>query len=89
MSLYDNKLAVEDGDDTYLITRSSPGTNWMNETERNAASGNIRLILPAVLNATMHLCLAIPRKMVFKFTGFDRYSFRSNVTTDYTEMIGD
>ena len=31
MSLYDNKLAVEDGDDTYLIAKTSPGTNWMDE----------------------------------------------------------
>ena len=89
MSLYDNKLAVEDGDDTYLITRSSPGTNWMNETERNAAFREYTLdIAGGSANTTYAFMLGYTKEDgVFKFTGFDRYSFRSNVTTSPAKWV--
>ena len=89
MSKYDNKLAVEDGTDTYLITRSSPGTNWMNETERNAAFKEYTLdIAGGSANTTYAFMLGYTREDgVFKFTGFDRYSFRSNVTTSPAKWV--
>jgi TonB-linked SusC/RagA family outer membrane protein len=90
MSLYDNKLAVDDGDDTYLITKTSkPGTNWMNETQRNAAFREYTLdIAGGSQNTTYAFMLGYTKEDgVFKYTGFDRYSFRANVTTSPAKWV--
>jgi TonB-linked SusC/RagA family outer membrane protein len=89
MALYDNRLAVEDGDDTYLITRSSPGTNWMEEAQRNAAFKEYTLdIAGGSANTTYAFLLGYTQDQgVFKYTGFDRYSFRTNVNTSPAKWI--
>jgi len=89
MSLYDNRLAVEDGDDTYLITRSSPGTNWMEEAQRDAAFKEYTLdIAGGSANTTYAFLLGYTQDQgVFKYTGFDRYSFRTNVNTSPAKWI--
>ncbi|HBC77470.1 MAG TPA: hypothetical protein DCZ51_02505, partial [Bacteroidales bacterium] len=81
MSLYDNQLAVDDGDDTYLITKLSPGTDWMKEIERNAAYKEYTLdIAGGSQNTTYAFMLGYTdEEGVFKYTGFDRYNARMNV----------
>ncbi len=83
MSLYDNKLAVEDGTDTYLITRSSPGTDWFGESTRNASFKEYTIdIAGGSQNTTYAFLLGYTKEDgIFKWTGFDRYSFRTNITT--------
>lgn len=88
-SKYDNKLAVVDGNDTYLIARSSPGTNWMKESERNAAFKDYTVDVTGGSEKTTYAFLLGYTKDdgVFKYTGFDRYSFRANVTTSPSKWI--
>jgi TonB-linked SusC/RagA family outer membrane protein len=89
MSLYDNKLAVEDGDDTYLITRTSPGTDFFGETTRNAAYKEYTLdISGGTQNATYAFMLGYTdEEGIFKYTSFDRYNFRGNVTASPAKWI--
>jgi TonB-dependent starch-binding outer membrane protein SusC len=89
MSLYDNKLAVEDGDDTYLITRSSPGTNWYDEATRNAQFKEYTLdISGGTQNTTYAFMLGYTDdEGIFKYTGFERYSFRANIATSPAKWI--
>jgi TonB-dependent starch-binding outer membrane protein SusC len=80
---YDNKLAVVDGTDTYLITKTSQGTDWMKESERNAAFKDYTVDVTGGGEKTTYAFLLGYTKEdgVFKWTGFDRYSFRANITT--------
>ncbi len=89
MSLYDNKMAVRDGDDTYLIARASPGTDWFGETTRNAALKEYTLdIAGGSQNTTYAFLLGYTdEEGIFKYTGFERYSFRSNITTSPAKWI--
>jgi len=89
MSLYDNKLAVEDGDDTYLIAKTSPGTNWMDEIGQNGQFKEYTLdIAGGSANTTYAFMLGYTKdEGVFKYTGFDRYSFRSNIGTSPAKWI--
>ncbi len=89
MDLYDNKLAVEDGDDTYLITRISPGTDWYKETTRNAAFKEYTLdIAGGSENTTYAFLLGYTQNEgIFKFTGYDRYSFRANITSSPAKWV--
>jgi TonB-linked SusC/RagA family outer membrane protein len=89
MSKYDNKLAVEDGTDTYLITRISPGTNWFGETTRNAPYKEYTLdISGGTSNTTYAFMLGYTNEEgIFKWSGFDRYSARVNVTTAPAKWI--
>ena len=81
MSLYDNKMAVEDGDDTYLITKTSPGTDFFGETTRNAAYKEYTLdIAGGSQNATYAFMLGYTdEEGIFNYTGYDRYNFRANI----------
>jgi TonB-dependent starch-binding outer membrane protein SusC len=89
MSLYDNKLSVDDGDDTYLITKTSPGTDWMKEIERNAAFKEYTLdIAGGSQNTTYAFMLGYTdEEGVFKYTGFKRYNARANVSTSPAKWI--
>ncbi len=89
MSLYDNKLAVEDGDDTYLIARTSPGTNWMKEAERNAEFREYTMdIAGGTANTTYAFLLGYTKEDgVFKYTGFDRYSARLNIASSPAKWV--
>ncbi len=89
MALYDNKLAVDDGDDTYLITRISPGTDWMKEIERNAQYKEYTLdIAGGSQNTTYAFMLGYTdEEGVFKYTGFKRYNARLNVTSSPAKWI--
>jgi TonB-linked SusC/RagA family outer membrane protein len=92
LTKYDNKLSVEDGTDTYLITKASvPGTNWMKEAERpnggaykeytmdvSGGSGNTNYAM--MLGYT-------DEEGVFKWTGYKRYSARLNLNTSPAKWV--
>jgi TonB-dependent starch-binding outer membrane protein SusC len=86
---YDNKLAVVDGTDTYLITKASQGTDWMKESERNADFKDYTVDVTGGSEKTTYAFLLGYTKEdgVFKWTGFDRYSFRANVMTTPAKWV--
>ena len=88
-ALYDNKLAVRDGTDTYLIAKSSPGTNWMKESQRNADFKDYTIdVTGGSANTTYAFLLGYTKEDgVFKHTGFDRYSFRANINSSPKKWI--
>ena len=90
MSRYDNQLAVRDGDDTYLITRTSvPGTDWFKEATRNAPFREYTLdIAGGSQNTTYAFLLGYTEEQgIFKWTGFERYSGRANINTSPAKWI--
>lgn len=89
MSLYDNKLAVEDGDDTYLITKASPGTDFMKEASRNGAFKEYTLdIAGGSSNTTYAFLLGYTQdEGVFKWTGYDRYNGRININSSPAKWV--
>lgn len=89
-ALYDNKLATIDGTDTYLITKSSkPGTDWMKEAERNAQLRDYTIdVTGGSQNTTYAFLLGYTKdEGVFKYTGFDRYSFRANINSSPAKWL--
>jgi TonB-linked SusC/RagA family outer membrane protein len=89
-ALYDNLMSVRDGDDTYLITKTNKeGTDWMKEAEQNASFKEYTLdIAGGSQNTTYAFLLGYTSdEGVFKYTGFERYSFRTNVNTSPAKWI--
>jgi TonB-dependent starch-binding outer membrane protein SusC len=89
MSLYDNKLAVEDGTDTYLITRTSPGTDFYGYTTYNSPFKEYTIdAAGGTQNTTYALMLGYTDdEGIFKYTGFKRYSGRATVNTSPNKYI--
>lgn len=89
MSLYDNKMAVRDGDDTYLITRTSPGTDWYGEATRNAPFKEYTLDIAGGSESTTYAFLLgyTNDEGIFHNTGYKRYSFRSNITSTPAKWV--
>ncbi len=90
MARYDNLLAVRDGTDTYLITRASvPGTDWYKESTRNAAFKEYTVdIAGGSQNTTYAFMLGYTQEEgIFKYTGFDRYSARANISTSPANWV--
>lgn len=89
MSLYDNKLAVEDGTDTYLITRLSPGTNWFKESTRNAAYKEYTIdVSGGSENTTYAFMLGYTNNEgIFKYTGYERYNLRANISSQPAKWV--
>jgi len=88
--LYDNKLAVEDGTDTYLITKTNKiGTDWMKEAQRNASYKEYTIDASGgSANTTYAFLLGYTDdEGVFKWTGYNRYSLRSNINTSPAKWI--
>jgi TonB-dependent SusC/RagA subfamily outer membrane receptor len=75
--LYDNKMATIDGTDTYLIAKSSAGTDWMKEAEQDAPIRDYTIdVTGGSANTTYAFLLGYTKEDgVFKWTGFDRYSY--------------
>ncbi len=89
-ALYDNKLSYIDGDDTYLITKTNKeGTDWMKESQRNASFKEYTVdVAGGSANTTYAFMLGYTSdEGVFKYTGFDRYSFRANVNSSPAKWI--
>ena len=89
-ALYDNLMSVRDGDDTYLITRANKeGTDWYKESAQNGSFKEYTLdIAGGTSNTTYAFLLGYTSdEGVFKHTGFERFSFRSNVNTSPAKWI--
>jgi TonB-linked SusC/RagA family outer membrane protein len=88
-SLYDFKLSREDGDDTYLIARTSPGTDWLKEADRDAKFRDISFDLSGGGQNTIYSLQAnyLNEEGILKWTGYERYSIQSNVTSDLTDWF--
>lgn len=88
-SLYDNKMTHEDGDDTWLITKTSPGTDFLREADRNASYKEYTMdIAGGSSNTTYAFLLGYTSdEGVFKWTGFDRYSGRVNINSSPSKWI--
>lgn len=89
MSLYDNKLSYEDGDDTYLITKASAGTDFMKEASQNGAFKEYTIDAAGGSGNTTYAFLLGYTKDegVFKYTGYDRYSARVNINSSPAKWI--
>jgi len=89
MSLYDNQMAVRDGDDTYLIARTSPGTDWFGEATRNAPYKEYTIdVTGGSQNTTYAFLFGYTKdEGIFKWTGFDRYSLRTNINSSPAKWI--
>ena len=89
-SLYDDKMIHEDGDDTYLIMRANKeGTDWLREADRNAFFLEANLGLTGGSEKTVYSFQAgyLNEEGILKWTGFDRYNLRSNVTSNPTDWL--
>lgn len=89
MSLYDNLLSVRDGTDTYLITRSSPGTDFYDAATRNASYKEYTIDAAGGSQSTTYAFMLGYTKDdgIFKWTGFERYSARANISTSPAKWI--
>ncbi|HCI54841.1 MAG TPA: TonB-dependent receptor [Bacteroidales bacterium] len=89
-SLYDNKLSWEDGTDTYLITKANKiGTDWMKESEQNGLYRDISLdVTGGSTNTTYAFLFGYTKdEGVFKWTGLDKYSFRTNINSSPAKWL--
>ncbi len=90
LNLYDNKMVHEDGDDTYLIMEAAvPGTEWLKVIDRNAKYQEVTAdVSGGSANTTYAFQLGyLLEEGILKYTSFDRYSFRSNITTNPAKWI--
>ena len=89
-SLYDYYTAKEDGDDTYLITRANKdGTDWIKEISQVAVYQQYDVNLNGGGdNTTYAFTLGyMQSEGIMKFTGYDRWNFRSSITSDVTKWL--
>ncbi len=89
-SLYDDKMIHEDGDDTYLIAKANQeGTEWLKEASQNAQFIESTVdVSGGSENTSYSFQLGyLQEEGILKWTGFDRYNLRSNVTSDLTDWL--
>jgi TonB-linked SusC/RagA family outer membrane protein len=89
-ALYDNLMSVRDGDDTYLITRANKeGTDWYKESSQNGSFKEYTLdIAGGTSNTTYAFLLGYTSdEGIFKYTGFERFSFRTNINTSPAKWL--
>ena len=82
--LYDDKMIHEDGDDTYIIMKANrEGTDWLREISRVAPYRDISTSINGGSQTTSYAFQVgyLSEEGILKFTGFDRYNLRSNVTS--------
>jgi TonB-linked SusC/RagA family outer membrane protein len=90
LALYDDKMIHEDGDDTYLIMKSNPqGTRWLQEADRPAQYQEYTVDLNGGSEATSYAFQMgyMLEEGVLKWTGYDRFNLRSNITTNPVEWV--
>ena len=83
-------MSVRDGDDTYLITRANKeGTDWYKESAQNGSFKEYTLdIAGGTSNTTYAFLLGYTSdEGIFKYTGFERFSFRTNINTSPAKWI--
>lgn len=89
-ALYDNQLSWQDGTDTYLITKANKvGTDWMKEAQQNGLYRDLQIdVAGGSANTTYSFLLGYHNDDgVFKYTGFERLNFRSNITASPAKWI--
>ena len=89
-SLYDHQMIHEDGDDTYIIMKANKeGTDWLDEADRNATYQEYSVDLSGGNETTNYAFQAgyLQEEGVLKYTGYDRYNLRANVTTNPIEWL--
>lgn len=89
-NLYDDKMIHEDGDDTYIIMKANKeGTDWLREASQNAPFKDISLDLNGGGQSTSYAFQLgyLGEEGILKFTGYDRYNLRSNVTSRPFEWL--
>jgi TonB-linked SusC/RagA family outer membrane protein len=90
ISLYDNQLKERDGDDTYLITKTNKeGTDWMKEAQQTGQFSEYTIdIAGGSQNTTYAFLLGYTNEEgVYKWTGFERYSARANISSSPAKWI--
>jgi TonB-linked SusC/RagA family outer membrane protein len=90
LSLYDDKMIHEDGDDTYLIMEANPeGTRWLREADRTASYQEYTVDLNGgSQNGTYAFQTGyLKEEGVLKWTGYERFNLRSNITANPIEWI--
>lgn len=88
--LYDDKMIHEDGTDTYLIMKANKeGTDWLREASQNAQFIESTLDLSGGSeNTTYSFQMGyLKEEGILKWTGYNRYNLRSNVTSELTDWL--
>ncbi len=89
-SQYDYMMINEDGDDTYLITKTNKqGTDWLREADRNAQFQDVSIDLSGGSQNSMYSFQAgyLNEEGILKWTGYKRYNIQSNVTSNVTDWL--
>jgi len=89
-SLYDDKMINEDGTDTYLIMKANKiGTRWLQEADRTAKFRDFSVNLSGGSASTAYAFQVgyLLEEGILKWTGYDQYNLRSNITTSPTDWI--
>lgn len=89
-SKYDYMMIHEDGDDTYLITKTNKeGTNWLKEADRNAQFQDISIDLSGGNQNTMYSFQFgyLNEEGILKWTGYNRYNIQSNASSNVTDWF--
>ncbi|WP_175550050.1 TonB-dependent receptor [Mariniphaga anaerophila] len=90
LSLYDDKMIHEDGTDTYLIMKANKeGTDWLREASRSASYVESTVDLNGGSDNTTYSFQMgyLKEEGILKWTGYNRYNLRSNVTSDLTSWL--
>lgn len=89
-SLYDNKLSWQDGTDTYLITKANKvGTDWFKESTHMGTYRDLQVdVSGGSANTTYAFLLGyLKDDGIFKYTGYDRINFRTNITSSVAKWM--
>jgi TonB-linked SusC/RagA family outer membrane protein len=89
-SLYDREMIHEDGDDTFIITKANKeGTEWLQEADRDASYQEYAIDVTGGSDEVTYGFMGsyLKEEGVLKYTGYDRYSLRSNVTFSPTDWL--
>ena len=91
-SLYDREMLHEDGDDTFIITKANRGgTDWLSEIVRPAGYQEYAIDVTGGSENASYSFMGnyLREEGIAKYTGYQRYNLRSNVTfspTDWFEI---
>ena len=88
--LYDYYTSKEDGNDTYLITKANKeGTDWIKAISRVAKYQEYTVDLSGGSDNTTYAFGAgyLEKEGINKFVSYDRWNFRSNITSDVNKWL--
>jgi TonB-linked SusC/RagA family outer membrane protein len=90
LSLYDDKMTNEDGDDTYFIVKANKeGTDWVEEITRNAPYQEYAMDITGGGEISSYSIMAnfLEEEGILKYTGYKRYNLRPNITLNPAEWL--